>query len=100
MNIPTQKLTPEQVPEPPNNFDEILYVDILRWIIIVADRESSEMKWACRMIGRAYDKGLTDRQAEIARDIYNKVFELWRDDLLECQLGEFRVPHQESGAVH
>jgi len=90
------------VPDPPDYYrpdadgnTDILWIDVLRWIIVVADLDSSEMTWACRLIGSAHGGGLKGKQIEVADEIYRKVRELWDDGLLSCQIAHKAVLQDE-----
>lgn len=81
---PSVLLNPGMVPDPPCGKD-IFYIDMLRWVVMVSDLKSKEMKWACRLIHAAYDGGLSKKQAHVASEIYDKIYELWGSGFLDCQ---------------
>lgn len=79
------QLSPEQVPEPP--FGTKDWLEALRWVVMVADRDSSQFTWACRLIHVACDGiSFSENQERVASDIIHQVVAAWTDNALDCQI--------------
>lgn len=81
-------LKSHQVPHPPELDADVDWCAVLRWVIVVADDDSSDLVWACRFIAYAYnnDGQLTAKQQRIAMHIFLRTLDLYQREHLDCQM--------------
>lgn len=78
------QLAPHQVPAPPVKNPN--WTTALRWVVMVADQDSNEFRWACRLIHVANDgRPFSKKQGQTAQAILAETTVLYRMGALACQ---------------